>query len=308
MGRSDPDNPPGPPEIEPAGNEPESSFRRRRRPVPVRQAWWRRHFRPLLWSGLGALALAGIGGGLRHWLLTSPSFVLASLEQIQVSGTRETSPEAVRQVFAADLGRNLLAIPLARRRQALERMPWIAQAAVMRLWPNRLAVQVAERRPVAFARQGTSLALIAADGTLLPRVAGLHFQGAMLTGLALDANAAPAALLQQRREQMTQFLRLRQALDAGGAHRLRDFAEIDLSDPNDVRALAAPAGAGGRALLLQLGDRHFQLRYQLYRQHIQSWLAQYPGLRAVDLRYDGEAILNTGAGAVTTARPPDRPR
>ncbi len=299
---TEPDIAPESPEIDASENETGAVFRRRRRPVPVRQPWWKRSARQLSLGAAAVLMVALAAAGLRHWLLTSPDFMLASLGQIQVSGAQETTPEAVRQVFAADLGRNLLAIPLARRQRALQHLPWVAQASVLRLWPNRLAVKLIERQPAAFVREGTHVGLIAADGTLLPMVPGLRFQGAMLDGLALQGAGGEAELLQQRREQMALFLRLRQSLDAGGAHRLRDFSEIDLSDPRNVRVLVPlPAGAGAaaasaRTLLLELGNRHFLTRYQLYLQHIQEWLSQYDSLRSVDLRYDGEAILNTGAG------------
>lgn len=276
---------------EPVGSG--AAFRRRRQPVPVRQPRWRRYFRQWLLVLLAAAGLALGVWSVRHWLLTSPDFQLASLSQIQVQGARQTTSQAIRQLFAADLGRNLLAIPLSRRQRELDRLPWIQQAAVMRIWPNRLAVKLTERQPLAFARQGAHLSLIAGDGALLPIAPDLHFQGAVLTGLAGPYTNAGQAL-RRRQQQLLQFLRLRQALDAGKGHILRQFSEIDLGDPRNLRVLLSPAAAPQRALLLQLGNRHFRLRFQLYRDHIQAWLAQYPGLRSIDLRYDGEAILNTG--------------
>lgn len=303
---------PAPPELDAAADstdtspdepvaEPESAatgdtaprFRRLPRPVRVRQSWLRRHGRNTAWI-LGIVLAAGLGlGALVHWIYHSPRFALDSLRQITVLGARQVTQNQVRQVFAADLGRNIFYIPLRRRLQALEQLPWVNSAVVMRLWPNQLQVKLTERRPVALARIGHGMEYIDAGGVLLPIPPHAAFQGAVLSGLAgaADGNPGDAA---RRMEQVAAFLQLRQALHQQKFSAAQAFAEIDVSDPRNLRALVTPAAAGGRALLLDLGRRHFGRRYRLYLRHVNGWLASYPRLQSVDLRYDGEAILNTG--------------
>ena len=59
-------------------------------------------------------------------------------------------------------------------------------ATVMRLLPNKIRVQITERTPVAFVRQGTQIGLVDASGVLLdmpPEDAGdPHYSFPVLTG------------------------------------------------------------------------------------------------------------------------------
>ncbi len=269
-------------------------FRRLPRPVRVRQSWLRRHGQKTAWA-LGIVLVAALGiGSLIHWIYHSPRFALESLRQITVLGARQVTPAQVRQIFAADLGRNVFFIPLRRRLRALDQLPWVKSAALLRLWPNQLQVRLTERQPVALARVGHGMEYIDAGGVLLPIPPHAAFQGAVLSGLAGAAHGNPGDA-DRRKIQVAAFLQLRQALHQQKLSAAQAFAEIDVSDPRNLRALVTPAAAGGRSLLLDLGRRHFGRRYRLYLQHVNHWLASYPLLQSVDLRYDGEAILNTGA-------------
>ena len=53
---------------------------------------------------------------------------------------------------------------MEQRRAQLEAMPWVEHATVMRLLPNRLRVEVVERVPVAFVRQGGTIGLVPMQG------------------------------------------------------------------------------------------------------------------------------------------------
>ncbi len=280
---------------------PAPRFRRLPRPVRVRQSWLRRHGRKTAWI-LGIVLVVGLGfGSLVHWIYHSPRFALDSLRQITVLGAQQVTPSQVRQVFAADLGRNIFFIPLRRRLQALDQLPWVKSAALLRLWPNHLQVRLVERQPVALARVGHGMEYIDADGVLLPIPAHADFQGAVLSGLAGVASGNPGDAA-RRRLQVAAFLLLRQALHQQKLSTAQAFAEIDVSDPRNLRALVTPAAAHGRALLLDLGRRNFGRRYRLFLQHVNGWLASYPLLQSVDLRYDGEAILNTGTANAAVSR------
>jgi hypothetical protein len=77
-------------------------------------------------------------------------------------------------------------------------------------------------------------------------------------------------------------------LDSSGANYSADLSEVDVSDPDDIKVMAAdPKGA----VLVHLGSANFLERYQFYVAHAQEWRAQY-GLTSVSLRYDGQIIMN----------------
>jgi cell division protein FtsQ len=55
----------------------------------------------------------------------------------------------IRANAAPKLAGNFFTLDLASARRAFESVPWVRQAIVRRIWPNRLAVQLEEHRPAA---------------------------------------------------------------------------------------------------------------------------------------------------------------
>jgi cell division protein FtsQ len=62
-----------------------------------------------------------------------------------------------------------------------------------------------------------------------------------------------------------------------------------LSDPEDVKVMA---DEGGGTLLVHLGSQDFLARYKLYLAHVAEWRKQYQNLQSVDLRYEGQVVVN----------------
>jgi len=149
--------------------------------------------------------------------------------------------------------------------------------------PDRLAVYIHERTPVAFVQIGSRVGLIDARGVLmdLPRNAKYSFPVIRRVG-----EAEP---LSTRTARMKIYSRLLRELDAEGARYSRDLSEVDLSDPEDVKATTSdPAGA----VLIHLGNEQFLERYKVYMAHVQEWRQQFHKLESVDLRYDRQIIVN----------------
>src|SRR6185312_9757403 len=208
-------------------------------------------------------------------------FVVQGTDQIAVYGAKQTDPGQVLRVFSADLGRNVFFIPLGERRKAIESLPWVRSATVMRIWPARLQVRLEERTPVAFARRGGELDLIAADGVLLPTPPKSNYDFPVLTGLGTGATA--------RRAQVQRYL--------GFAAAVHDpaISEVDVAAPNDVQARLAVGGGG--TVLVHFGDGNYAARYALFESQIAGWREKYPNLVSVDLHYDGQAIVDPGTAA-----------
>ena len=78
-------------------------------------------------------------------------------------------------------------------------------------------------------------------------------------------------------------------LDSSGAHYSADVSDVDVSDPDDVKATVTdPQGA----VLVHLGSSNFLERFKIYVAHVQEWRAQFPKLESVSLRYDHQVIVN----------------
>jgi cell division protein FtsQ len=243
------------------------------------------------------LAAAAVAvAGVRYYLMHDARFVLATTDDIQITGAEHLTREQVLSVVGADLERNIFRVSLAERQQDLERLPWVAHATVMRLLPNVLRVQITERTPVAFVRQGSQIGLVDGSGVLLdmpPDAAGdPHYSFPVLTGLSADETLPERAA---RMEVYQQFLR---ELDGSGQHLTDSVSEVDVSDPEDVKALIT---SGSSDILVHFGQEQFLKRYKEFEEHLQEWRQQYPKLASADMRYEGQIVLEMqGDGDATT--------
>lgn len=96
---------------------------------------------------LGAAGVAGLVAIAVLWAVHRPFFALRS---IAVDGDlTHNSVPTIRANATPKLAGNFFTMDLAAGRRAFEAVPWVRQAVVHRVWPNRLAVQLQEHRPVA---------------------------------------------------------------------------------------------------------------------------------------------------------------
>jgi len=254
--------------------------------------WTRAVFILLVAVALGVLAAAAWGA--RYLLLHDPHFRLNAADNIQITGNRVVSAAQVVAFFTPDLGHSILRVPVEKRQAQIERIRWVRRATVMRLWPNRVRVFVLERTPVAFVRDGNAIRLVDQDGVLLDLTdaASQHDSFPVLSGVSSQE------LLAARAAQVAQYLQFARALDAGGQPISATLSEVDLSDPEDVRAIFT---GSGRQPLVHFGASDFLPRYQAYSAHLAEWLQQYPQLRSVDMRYGRQVVLDTGTVPIPSA-------
>ena len=156
---------------------------------------------------------------------------------------------------------------------------------MMRFVPNRLRIEIHERTPVAFARIGSHISLIDAGGTLMELAPG----GKHKYSFAVIAGMNAGEPLSTRAARMKNYNELVRELDSGGAHYSQELSEVDISDPEDVKVMAADANG---EVLVHLGSANYLQRYKTYITHVQQWRQQFDKLESVDLRYDGQIIVN----------------
>jgi cell division protein FtsQ len=232
----------------------------------------------------GAVALLAGGAlygfqSLEAFLIRDARFALgrpgaAAEESLRITGVRHASPRAIEEVFAEDRGHSIYLIPLEARREALRQVPWVRDAAIARIWPNRLLVQITEREPVAFVTLSRSrFALIDAEGEILPPTQD-HYDVPVLSGIRAADDAA------KRKEAVQRLLRVMEEL---GAEAMREISEVDVSQPANI-AIIRPYQ--GRMVRLLLGDRGYGRRYQNFVQHFADVEARVPGAKIVDLRLE----------------------
>ena len=293
---------------EPTSREAEAPFLRTQRRVPVRRRGGSRFssrfgFGPrwirllkvfVVLVACGLVAIAGLT--VKSFLFQNRHFILQSTEGIQISGNRVVTRSQAAAVFEPDVSRSIFRVPLAHRKAQLEGIKWVRTATVMRLWPNQIRVNLVERTPVAFALDGNTVRLVDDQGMLLdlPDAASQHYSFPVLTGIS---SADPLPI---RAARIAMYLQFIHALDAQGGGISSTLSQVDLSDPEDVRAIFV---GSVHQPLVHFGDSDFLARYLAYQAHLKEWLQQYPGLRAVDMRYGKQVVLDTGS----VADPPSAP-
>jgi len=240
-------------------------------------------------------AIVGSCLALRSLLMHDSRFAIATSSAIEIQGMQHLNRDQVLSVFGADLERNIFKVPLAQRRADLEKLPWVKQATVMRLLPNTIRIAVTERTPVAFVRNSNQIGLVDADGVLLDMpqdVAGdPKYSFPVLTGLA---PTDPDSVRKARMEIYEKFMAdLDRQSKPGSTRPSESISEIDLSNPEDVKALVS---SGGSDILVHFGDENFLKRYQLFEQNLPTWKAQYAKLASVDTRYENQVVLEMQPG------------
>ena len=252
----------------------------------------------------GGVVLAGLlsfTAGLweaRTMLLHNPRLVIPSSSAIQITGNQHLTRAQLVGVFGGDVDRNILTVPLAERRADLERLPWVEHATVMRLMPNRFRVAIVERKPVAFVRQGSTIGLVDGTGVLLDMSSDGETSDAANAktkySFPVVSGIAASDPLSTRTARMKLFTRFTSDLDAGPDKVSKKLSEVDLSSPEDVKALIAE---GRSDILVHFGDDNFLHRYELFEQHLPGWKKDFPHLASADMRYERQVVLEMQPGA-----------
>ena len=282
----------------------EPKYLRRQKPLEIKRRKfgrkaWMTYLRVSLWI-LAALALAGMAYVAENFLLHAPAMALLKPDQIHIAGNHYVQPANVLGIFAADRNHSVLRIPLDQRRKQIESLPWVEQAAVRRALPNRIEVEITERTPIAFLRDGSETSLIDAYGMILERPLKGDFHFPVVSGVSSEM---PIDEREKRMELFAGFIQQIQAAHPGATEQV---SEVDLADAEDLRATLTglPGGSspGGvtsgdwgqteTPLLVHFGDSDFEGKYRTLLENIGQWRATAGRVESVDLRFSREAVVN----------------
>ncbi len=159
----------------------------RRRRIEVRRSQGRRRLRVLVAVVL-LLALTGTA-----WLLLrSP---LLDVDTISIGGAQRTDPAAIWRASGVRSGVAMVDVDESRAARKVEALPWVAEAAVRRHWPNEVSITVTERSALAALRRQDSVGwvLLDASGRVLEQVSEVPAGLVPIEGIA--AAASPGTLV-----------------------------------------------------------------------------------------------------------------
>ena len=279
----------------------EPRYLRRQKPVEIRRKklagrGWTFYRRVLLFTATAAAFAVAAFYGTR-FLLYSPSMLLLKPEQIELTGNHVVTREAVLKPFVEDRNRCVLRIPLDLRRSQLEQIPWVESATIERILPNRIRIELTERTPIAFARNGNEVALIDAHGVVLDRPQDADFQFPVVTGVSEDL---PREQREKRMQLYQEFMKDVELVRGGSS---QNVSEMDLSIARDVRVvmngLTSPTDL--QAVTVHFGSTDFSGKYKMLVDNFAQWQAHTGRVQSIDLQYARQVVVNpdTSAGTVT---------
>ena len=270
----------------------EPRYLRRQKPVEIRRkkfsgktgTYYRQVF---VWTLVGAAALGATVFSVRY-LLYSPQMLLMKPDQIDVNGNHIVAREDVQKLFSRDRGLSLLKIPLDKRRMEIEELPWVEEASVQRILPNRVRVLITERTPIAFFRNGTELTLVDSHGVLLDRPEGEDFHFPIVTGLS---ETLPRDERERRMQTYQEFMKDIDLVKPGSSDQI---SELDLSNPRDLRVVMAGLGGGtdSHAVTVHFGQTDFTGKFRMLVENFAQWQANSGTVHSIDLQYSRQVVVN----------------
>jgi len=275
----------------------EPRYLRRQKPVEIRRKKlggkaWPFYRRVFLWVAVGGAVVAAGTFAVRY-MLYSPQMLLLKPDQIDVSGNRIVQREEVLKLFVHDRNRSVVRIPLDTRRAQIQELSWVEDVSVQRILPNRLRVEITERTPVAFFRNGTELTLVDAHGVLLDRPEGEDFHFPIITGLS---ESMPREEREKRMQTYLEFLKDVDLVKPGSSD---NISELDLGNPRDLKAVLAGLSAADRkqAVTVHFGQNDFAGKYKTLVDNFAQWQANAGRVQSIDLQYSRQVVVNPDTDA-----------
>lgn len=272
--------------------EDEPRYLRRQKPVEIRRkkfgsknlSFYRRLSVWIVIALVAGLACYFVGDFALH----SQQVLLNRTEQIELAGNKIVGREALVNVFYNDRGKSVLTIPLAKRRGEIEQIGWVESASVQRILPNRIRVDITERTPIAFVRNGNEIALIDSHGVILDRSGEIDARFPIISGIT---DALPR---DERERRMQIYQDLVRGLDVVNGDSSNQLSEVDLSNPKNVRIVMAgiPGVNAAQAVTIKFGSADFTSKYRMLVDNFTQWQANAGCVHSVDLQFTRQIVLN----------------
>jgi cell division protein FtsQ len=292
----------------------EPKYLRRQKPLEIKRRKfgkraWKGYARVSLWAGIG-IAAAGVSYMIGHFLMAAKEMALIHPDQVQISATHYVTANSVREIFRADRDHSVLRIPLDERRRQIESLPWVEQATVRRALPNTVQVDITERTPIAFLRAGNQMELIDVHGVILPRPLKGDFHFPVVAGM--DASMP----IEDREGRMKLFAGFALAAEQARGGAMEKVSEVDLTEAKDLRATISDLQGGSplngtpddqwadsnAPVIVHFGDSDFENKFFTVLNDISEWRAKAGRVESVDLRFNGEAVVNPDRTLVAQER------
>jgi cell division septal protein FtsQ len=229
-----------------------------------------------------AIALPAALGTAGWWAATSPWFAVS---QVDVRGAQQLSGERVLEAAGIAPGQSLFSIDPRKVVRAVEALPEVQRADVIRELPNRVTVVVEERKPFTLVHAGR-LHWIDEGGRVLGReTQAVTPPAPIISGLT---EAELGSMAAQPNGKARDAIRLIRALLRSGSALGAHISEIDMSSATGP-ILYTVGGVEVRLGAEEWDERLVRLEGVLTQQGVRDG-----AIRTVDLRFRDQVVLQGG--------------
>ncbi|MGE4423732.1 MAG: cell division protein FtsQ/DivIB [Pseudodesulfovibrio sp.] len=198
---------------------------------------------------LSMVAVLGVGLLYGYRYITAHPYF--DLKDIRVAGNDRLSYEDILKTAQVELGLNCLDMNVGEVKNRLDANPWIDSVTVRRELPNRLLIDVREKVPAFWMRQGDGLYFADAKGRVIaPMHPGEHASLPILS-VAEDLPGGPevlAGILKKMADQETPFTQAQAAwIKLTSAHELEIYLD---------------GAAGGKGLTVKLSMDRWEVQLE----------------------------------------------
>jgi cell division protein FtsQ len=204
---------------------------------------------------------------------------LLTISKITVSGNSRISRGEVVTLLDGLRGQNMLTADLEGWRRKLLDSPWVADAAIRRVFPGTVSVAISERQPLGIGRINDTLYLVDQRGTVIDEYGPNYaeFDLPIIDGLAAHASA-DGMLVDESRATLAGRLLSDLSRRPDLAKRV---SQIDVTDAHDAVLILK-----NDTVLVRVGDSNFIDRLQAYLDLASTLHDRIPDIDYVDLRFD----------------------
>lgn len=149
---------------------------------------------------IGVVAALSLYGGMaikENWSDLASGFqefiarqIDARVKQVLVSGVANTDAAALREAIGVDKGDSLVGFDAAAARAAIEELPWVRMASVVRELPSTVRIDIYEHKPLARLKTDDAVWVINRDGNQIAEAGETFEHLPLLSGEGADAHAS----------------------------------------------------------------------------------------------------------------------
>ena len=225
--------------------------------------------------------------------------VFFQVEEVDIKGCVRTTPNEIFSWSGLDVKTNLWAVRIGRIRKKLESQNWIATAEVKRNWPNKLAIVVRERKPIALLSLKSGLYYVDRGGVVFAEVLPVDDRDfPVITGLAIEN--VPEVNEEERLQEALDFIIY--AEKGTVALPKQNISEIHLAPEGDLVLFMAD-----HAFPVYLGKGDMKTKYHRLST-VLSWLyrkQKYDLAAAIDMNYMAGVEMDAASGGKVLVRMSD---